>query len=1849
MLIVLLPFAGAETPAPENATNVTVTPGAFELDVVVPPHSRSAVLTIEGKTRPSAIVHAFVNNIRVRVVTAAADGRFKLPSIPLSQPENTLRIEADVNRTIVRKEFKVLYDSAPPTVKLDKDIPDSVKEGSLKITGDVNEKVTILYRVIHRSDLEPPELIANLKATKVDENAVELTWDPNTATDFREYLIIRNGKRLATTALTSFRDENVVSGKEYGYSIAAVDTSCNTGTSADVSITTKSGGATNITQALYQVNLSCEPAFSTMSAGSPFSITLTLAEGINDIEMLFIDSTGNQEVITKTVRMDNRPPKFIETNLKELSPSYTPRVKIKGKLDEQATVFVYLNDEKKPSKFEVTEKDGSFTIPIDLRTERRIKKGVKRAALEVGEGWVNTIKLEAVDLGGNKGTHGPADVDFLLCGEGTWWRTNIGEPLPTILLPRLLIQGVQQIGIPFNISYIGNYPVRIGKIDVRPIPLSKEAQKDYDHDWVSVQEYTRPRGPKDTVGYVQIQFENVQPLVDKPEAGPNEKELAVSGHRRGECIVPGTGCVKLFLQMEIQFQETIQLKPTDPRMPIATPKIEKRIQRVCVPVEVAIDQTIPSDVIPKGLLRNALKIIDKAINLIDKVLKPLTTIGEYVLYGCLASNVWLFVSFFQEKMACEASAVFAAFGDGGWNKAVAEAGICEQAYKDNPTKLSSCQNCQKTLESRKKFENNVMHGLCDRVACPSAPTFATYIRDQSGIADPLDVSSEVQKNDAAFFTKWALTTGNQQALYAGNDCAFTYSTFDFITPTYKSSGNKVGIRALFDIAKGQPTTEAEAGLPLKLGPTTDDCKKELHPAHPNCCGVQYQREWSSACGIGTVLGTDADTFDELKESTCLAAQKANVATTDLTCNRLWNSVAGFCESKTGEPSAETVNLGAVWAPPKTGADDNAAYIFIIPAAEVAGRPLAGLVSPRIIPGIGGATTPQYRVFRGYAVKTPQFDRIPREEKEKRGPKGQFRLNAGLTAVFDKELTHHFVQGPPTDEKKPKVEDAKRLQDFATDICEGITPCEKAGNVKNSYERVREFIETPEDEYIVRPYSGLLRSTQCVCLPAVTSYLHMWRSVLGAFHACFSKILLTGEGSEGFCAAKLSGVVCDLFFEFISCFTQKFSTPGVGGRAGLGGFGDVLGALTGAGTAVSRSVSNRYGETSLYKSLFSERKLVHAICIWAFTGTWDLNIQNLFQQQVEEIPVDSEGALTTCQRTFVSYDPTTEPSGLTSWAYRIAGGMIAGADLRYRLKLKCSSGFACDPQDYPDGKCDCPAQEFTLPVTSPELGRGQARKFELLNFDSTFLVQPQQDPLGSGVRYDTAILEWEWTDPRTKTVRTDKVDCSIRQTEGGGAPAFCALDLFSGKFRCLFGEMESGIRINEAKPAYPENQEAFALTQPLNFALDIKQKYPEERRLQRQSKKFLTYDIKDANGVTIVDQETGKELRIQNDAVNAQYDLATNGVYRFVVPQPGARTAIEDFKLNNPTIIKHSAVAAAGGIRQTPWGINVRKDFAKRVTITDSDNKPVARNIRLLIVLPKFKDQQGEAQYEVYLVNPAAPEKLESNSRNGYLSFTTDLLATGQQASGLLNQVSFKLKVPRWFGDAEFNGFLEFEHITGYQPIGDSLQILVEYVPPQERKETPGCPQEQVTWTAVFTIYDSDRQGNPSEQVSVDPETGEAQQRVVPFKIICKKPEEIKIAPIVSPAIPQLESFTLLDAKSTIVQPQPDGSYLLNGEEQYKARFVVKFNQKNFNLALVSEIWKDEPLPVPPTTQYGDTVTRNPQDVYEYVFSFAGEKPGKLILTLTDPADAKKQSIKEFKIDVRMPVATPGGPTTQPSP
>ncbi len=1682
-LVIMLPVIQAQELAGENSNNNTSQ--QITINANIPRYVRETVIDVFGTSAPNSVVELYIKTVKKRQVNSTTDGRFAINAVHLSETDNEVLLKStDVTGNTAQQTYTVTVDTEVPKFTITNFSAISTQQ-VMEVKAQTSKPVNVSYTAKQISDKTPPDKILNLQKDRIEETGIAIAWDASSALDFGEYAIYRNNKRIASTTAPNYLDTQINSDTEYDYRISAVDKNCNIGAKSDVLITKslKSGKAD--IQEPQEAKLNCEPEQKTLQVenSGTFTIPIQLQDGLNEVIITATDLAGHKITYKNTTALDSILPQILETNLEQLSPTYIPDVKIKGILNKKATVFAYINDDKKPTAYALANDDGTFEIAVQLRRETKLTKGQRNITLETGEGWENRIKIEALDAAGRKTAPINSKITYSICGFGNWFDVKLGEPSPKKLTPRFLLQGIQEAGLTFNATYKGNYNVTLGQITAGPLMLSPDLEEEYDNGLVDLNILTQAQNQKSILGYVQLMFRKFT-FSDDNKLTDYDREKNISMHRASNsgpegktgmqkdqkgksiapyvssqyknCLTPGIGCMKLFLEINIPFQEKIPKQIIDPMTQRTLNKfdLQNHVQKVCMPIELAMDVPVPPNFIPRNFLKAAIEFLDRAVDAMDTILDPLTTVGTYVLYSCLAGTAWLYIDLASETISCDIlPTVNAVAGKGAFDKEIAKAGLCKDAYGSGTEEYKNCDVCSQKIKNSKEFQYDYLQPICDRVACPSAPTLQSQIRNAEDL-EPITGLNEGSDS----FKKW--NVGGK--LYSGDDCAFgpyQEENLKKLSLTYEDLGAALGIKKIYDYAKDKPTIPPS-------GPDKKACQNYLRPAHPNCCGVSYMQEWASACGPAPFV----DTFDELKESTCLAAQKVNKKTIDpeLQCGGPLNAVAGFCEPDSGGEVVDPIPTGIKYIDTPTSttkpasARTNEVYILVVPSTMFKKR--------------GGTTSEQtdYRVYRGYVAE--RFMKgTAKEEKNKylkQNPSRiEYDVNPKTSVISDGvDLTKFFNQ-----EKKEGKELKQYTPEFTQALCKDVDTlsCTQA-KAKEAYERVYERIGASDKEYIVKPdEEGLLRSFQCVCLPALTSYLQFWRNIMGVVRDCFKTILLTGDGSEGICKATLSTYVCDLLFDVVKCFVQKFNAPGGGARSGFG-IGDFAGALAKAGTETQRRVQGRYGETALWKAMFVDRKLIHSICAFAFTGTWNFDVSSIFSQTVASIPTQSQGFLTPCTRQFISFSPTTEPKGKTTWTYHFGVGLAAGADVRYDLILKCSDGFRCDPSDgFKNGECDCNKKgELLRTISAPELGIGQLKKNDILNKEVFYTIQ--SDTPDSAVRYDKAILRYSYIDPKNNKEVTDQTSCDIKLS-GGDAPNFCQFDPFSLSYRCQFGVGESAIRLEKAEPVYSKVKDitpVFGIAENIKLSLSIRQQQSQERTRALEGTKFILYKVKNQYG-KIVDELSEQSSFLQD------YTLKGTGSYskeiniagaiteaNFASPTTGA--GFSQQLLEKGTVVRKTTDLIGGfsATEQVPFIIRIQNGRFGVFEGSDSirDGKFVE-----VISIP-------QAQNIDITPSIGRPQVFTYTKTTGLGTETKTVIFT-------INQNPI---------------FTEGDIIIIQQPkTANPCAGITDAKGVEDYGKRP-----VVSWTVELEIHDADRNGRPTAQVSIDPATGQPARADVRINVMC---------------------------------------------------------------------------------------------------------------------------------------------------
>ncbi|MBW3002180.1 hypothetical protein KY338_03415 [Candidatus Woesearchaeota archaeon] len=1846
VLVLALPFAFAQNMSDVNQTSV---PETLSLEISVNPVSKDKYVEVNGTTAPNARLEYYIGPTKVKVSRAKQDGTFTTTRVPMiKKGDNDLLVKASIEDKTAQKSFTVLYDPVPPDLNVSS-IPEFTTKTSLEVHGDVSEPVVVKYTSYPKKDSDAPSEVGGLEIRDVKDNQVTMVWTPSDALDLLEYAVYRDDTRVGVARSAIFVDNNVASGKEYTYRVSAVDTSCNEGVkSAPKKAETSSGGSPE--EKAVAVPLSCVPAYESLDTAVPFDITLSLQAGGNVVEIIASDKAGNTAKIEKLVTVDTGPPQFITTNLDNIGTTYIPEVTVRGNLSEKGTVFVYINNEKNPSHFGTTNDQGGFEIPVKLKSDVKVESG-QAAELDTGVGWQNKIKLKAVDLAGQEawypGQQQTKDVVWAICGYGSWFDFDVEEVTPETLTPRLLMQGIQQVGVPFTLKYIGGQDDAeiAGVVNAVPVRISADLEDSFDNDKISAsQVWIKPRPGVKGVwdGYVQINF--AEWPVDQLELEGNETAAAIeegiSNWRKGTehfheagvsergvylkpgCLNPLLGCVKLYLEIDIPLKEKSRIY--DPNTQQERFEWKTVRQRNCLPLVLDIDQVIPPDVIRKDALEGTSQFLGNAIDFIDEILDPLYTFTENMVYLCTAAAATLFIMSLAKRVTC--SPVLEAIGlSEKFDPEIASAGLCQMAYggpeeqetdeyQNEAKKLNlkktdmykSCNSCQDMLQAYRDVLQDFYQPICDRIACPSAPTVQKYIIDKRGSTKKITTNiKNLKVDDKPDTTRqdWIIKEwGVKGDVYSGSGCGFKdlVSTSYTVskaepkpveslpteeekeakqevlqeemaqtgTPTEPASlqgaesnipdlnfvtgampmdvvgafatgsaiasanakdnkpaaagsvskgtasphankicgidigkaplsgtGGKIGIKDIYEIYKGDYKELKEKCT-----------KPSFHPACPFCCGIDYMWEWNSACGVGNFLGItnaglDIDTYDELKHSTKLAAEKVGRGD-DIGGDGLlgiFNSLSGFCTAD-GNPTPDIVSTHLNFNPKIQEAEENLMQVFVFPNAA----------------RIDSGDDFKYLVYRGYLAKKFVIENAVKEKGKKYD---LYSFSSTLSAVKEKDLTKYF-------EHLGTDKEAADKKAFATELCKPLGNSKFTGSKSCSarapevFEKVKAHISTVDEEYIIRPDSSIINSVRCICLSSLIAFLEQWRQIAQAIKNCIDTIILTGDGEEGMCRSMLSNYVCDLLWEIITCFANKWSKPTGTRISGDVGPGDVLGLVTGAGTDVSNQVKGRYGETAMFNAMFNEKEIVHGLCFLAFGLEWNLDVSAMVKQSIESVPVETMVlGPAPAQARFIAWNPVTNPRGLTTWEYHFGLMISAGADINTRVKLKCSTGFGCSEADgFVGGECDCnklgSEKIISINPTCKPAWKGRLNKNELASYDCSYLVQAGK------YRYDTIIFEYDWQDPGTKQKRSDTSEASLNRI-GASPPAFCNFDLLSLSFRCKFGESPSGIKIEKVEPQYgyktKSDKPVFAMDEDLEFELSVVQVMPDVAEEQQQGIKYLGYKVLNSENKVVaeLDPRTGEFAQ--------HYQFKTDGAYKQKVEvRRGTQTTWEN------------SFAKGGGTSGSRYQVEPRSDDIPVLNKIKADPSKYIDGISITATKDgKTVTPAASKRFFVSIMdNAVAAYEAKGATSSGLFTKSDEnrLLGDVQEAkagqkytfthiddnSGIKYEISFRLKT------------IDFGSAT-------NTQFLIQYV----AGKASGDPcagalgqRSPMTWKVTFTSYDADKYGRVTDQKSVDPTTGEVQEKTIPIQVVCDPKQELKAkgaepTPVTPVAGPKISSVVLL--------------------------------------------------------------------------------------------------------------------------
>lgn len=1699
-----------------------------EINVDLPEWHFANRIDINGTTEPYSKVDLIVNGNVVRRIQPQTTGdkgiiRFVDAALPLSTNNITIFATDQVGNN-ASKDFVVKVDPFPPGLQVS-GLPKVTNQQSATLTINVTEPVTVFFETNVKGDADP-EKVVNVREKTISQTIVEIEWDASDETDVEEYAVYRMSeeedlKRIGVSKTNSYRDTKIQPGNSYTYRVSAVDKGCNEGAYSNTFRADVPEGASVAagTLEINPVQLTCEKKTDKVEHdGGQFTHQISFQEGVNEVVIRARDRAGHIVVYRNQTIYDMNPPEILEHNLAELSPTYIPHVTVIGRVSEPSSVIISVNGDVVST--EKTDDEGNFQIPVELSRGRvapqgfSLGLGVESGAEAGGAGtaWINNISIVAVDLTGSQSTPATQEIVYTTCGYGSWFKVDIGgQPgsvygteglTPNELTPRLMIDGNEVISFNVDLEYVGGYDYNIDTVSVRKYLPHESMRSEYDVDWVS-----EPRvlcNPQNKSScYVQMTVkvpEDYFPPDDEMTLYEKSENLSTNHCtkvkdgicEKTDCLVPGRGCVKVPMMLEITFREVRPKTGLSAQNEFEGQSTSATlIQKQCWDLELDVQPRVPPDMIPEDLLNFSVHFLNATITAMDAVLEPLNNIKEWVFYTCMASWAVRFWKQFRYNFACQdtgdnstpaevliggVTKTMDVFQGGSFNIEYAKVGVCEIEYANDDESRDNCLSCQTAIKNKDTWERR-MRLVCDRLFCPAAPTFQKYIEDNAKKAPKEVVSSQ----GGVYYSGSScacVPSGNPDQCVPAEDATRVSTNFDAIKQYYE----------WYKQEQGKTYSEDVAALEGCEGP---------HTAKPKCCGSEYMFEWGSACGIG-----DETLYSEIKESLCLSAQSTNQPAeieglsldasggTDGTvqCSRsIFNSDSGFCdpEGKTAPDPLPTGLLIKQEYLDRYGSDDKKLYFAIFP----------------IEGGVEG-----YDVWLGYVTSRVTFQN--RNQTADQDDEDFYSLGTelGFAKFPDGDVSRAFTEEMRKKGEEERTSPESFLGPLRTYSRTGL----ERGRADELYNEILDKIGDPDKEYVVDPTADFWISMRCLCLTAVTAQIQLWRNVFTAIMNCFNTILLTGDGSAGVCQAVLEQYICDLIFNAIRCASSKYSSgPSRGGSAG-GEIGDFFGALTKSGSDVSDSVQGRYGSSQLWESMFVEQKLIHGVCLFIFTGTWDIDVSAMLGGEFGGVPVESQALLTPCTRRFISPNPFSKPEGLTTWLYHMGVGLVAGADVTYNLKLICDEGYTCSEADnFEKGQCDCRSGKKEVMVTDPALS-GTVSQGSTLNEEIYFTLESRD------VRYNRAVLEYSWTDNQGE-VQTRQEECDIGLT-GQGAPAFCSFDIAHGAFRCSLGlDTENWARFNDVTVEYPFGQPVFKLGDRIDFEIDVQQAIPETDECNDRHceyTKYLGVVIKDPNQNIILNTTEFKILDTRGQSFYSLSDFTTRTANGF----RGARIATpEDYN----TIMSSSntpETSGAGCFESGISGVGLMKGYSvsgEEVggSLINNLCAGVTLNLNGATTQPTQQfvlviDNEGsDAGYKIF--KPLNVVEINSNPEPGINN--NFYKVHGTQGSSTLNQrIEFDSQASVDLGNG-IRATLEGTPQVSYAEIlftvsrGSSSSYVSDETPCQQADTYNEAKSKN--WIAEFTLYKSTKFGNRYEP-STELETGSGIEypnpKSVIFHVLCSE-------------------------------------------------------------------------------------------------------------------------------------------------
>ncbi|MFT4310643.1 MAG: hypothetical protein ACMXYC_03350, partial [Candidatus Woesearchaeota archaeon] len=796
-------------------------------------------------------------------------------------------------------------------------------------------------------------------------------------------------------------------------------------------------------------------------------------------------------------------------------------------------------------------------------------------------------------------------------------------------------------------------------------------------------------------------------------------------------------------------------------------------QQMCYDAKVYFDRRLPPGAIPEDFLNVSVQVLDATIEAIDMILKPLRTITLATTGACLATHVGYFLQTSQMEYQCLGkqdlipalrqgiSGVPHSQADNMINaicdevdeaKRQKEGGNEEYNKGLGDLKLSEltgdCRACGQAIKRNVQIQK-YFTTVCDRIYCPPTPSGQKYVRD------------------------------NNENQFSACSVLHTQAAVDEFSQRSKS-----------------PQSEF-------LGPQTGFNKEDG-------CGYEYYSQYGSSClGYRLLAGHD------IVQASINNAQRNQSPSFNAILDRATNF--DFCAANEAQDDIAFAE-GDQWYI----RDEDDPNCFRLGGPETREAVIDARKSGQVY--LNQSSQRQgvsiYRTVNGFT--NYEENQKTYSDCVRTDPQGNMYFvpkdTQGRTAYFDRERGDtmakefngqqievqdigggRFIGPDDTIYLSPNRDNKVTLYTdshiYRTNAKVGSGVDYHLGKPEGFSENEKEVVQGPDrlrgrpaPDYLIRSPTSFMNSLRCGCLPALSSYLQQIRNILNLIRTCFMGILVTKEFNSGMCRAVLTQYVCDWIFEALGCFIRAASMSDDQLSADTGRINAVQYGLTSigrAGRTTQQYASGRYGDSQNFQALFTQRKLLNAICLAALGYDWLPDLEAAIGMD-GQFPIATMAVVQPASRTYLSANPTQ--GGLATFSYHIGYLVNAGEDINYRIELVCSDQPIChDYASHEGGMCDCAHGSMGNVQTAPanwgaEGGGFNTEQTRVIRTGFVRAGQLQDDEIyinvESPVRYDRVRISWFPANSRNPPGSEDR-----RIREAGMIPLMCSFDLARVQFRC----------------------------------------------------------------------------------------------------------------------------------------------------------------------------------------------------------------------------------------------------------------------------------------------------------------------------------------------------------------------------------------------------------------------------------------------------------------------------------